>query len=39
MQRSDVPPSGEDDRMWPSLLLTALLLLVLALGLGLSLYT
>lgn len=38
MQRHDVPPSGKEDRIWPSLLLTALLLLVLGAALGLSLY-
>ena len=34
----DGPPPSKDDRIWPSLLLTALLLLVLAAALGLSLY-
>lgn len=38
MERRDVPPSDKDDRMWPALLLTALLLLVLGAALGLSLY-
>ena len=38
MQPRDVPPSDDQERMWPALLLTAVLLLVLAGALGLSLY-
>ena len=38
MQPRDVPPSDKHERMWPALLLTALLLLAIGGALGLLLY-
>lgn len=38
MNRQDGPPSDDEDRMWPALLVTALLLLVLAVPLIAALY-
>lgn len=38
MNRHDEQPSGKENRMWPALLVTGLLLLVLATTLGAALY-
>lgn len=38
MNRHDEQPSGKEDRMWPALLVTGLLLLILATMLGAALY-
>lgn len=38
MQGDEQKPSGEDARMWPALLMTALPLLLLAAMLGIALY-
>lgn len=38
MDGEDRPPFGEDERMWPALLMTALVLLLLAAALVAALY-
>jgi hypothetical protein len=38
MKRQDESPPGNEHRMWPALLMTALLLLVLATALAAALY-
>lgn len=38
MTRHDESPPENEQRMWPALLMTALLLLVLAIALGAALY-